>query len=201
MIQADIGRRTLLAAVAGVAGAVYAGVARGAPPVGARTSPRQAWAHLDGKIALRGNRPPVADAIDMLMIQEAFGRYGIAYDEGRDAVLAGLFTEDVVVDVAEGSAKPFQSVKGHAAVMHNFTSAFSQQRDQRRHCFSNVLVEEVTGDVATALAYAIVTVAADGLTLGATVIYTTRLRKQDGLWRFAYMFIGMDAYTTPKPKV
>lgn len=196
----SIERRTLLGGVAGLAGAAYAAKAPAEePPV--QSKPRQAWAHRDGKIAIRPNRPPVADAIDMLMIQDAFGRYGIAYDEGQGPVLASLFTDDAVVEVAEGSAKPFQSLRGHAAIIANFANAFGQQRDQRRHCFSNIVVEQVSGGEALVLAYAIVTVAANGLTLGATVIYTTKLRKQDGVWRFAYMFIGMDAYTTPKPKV
>jgi ketosteroid isomerase-like protein len=200
MGEMAIERRVLLAAVAGLAGAAYASQTQAAASPEA-SKPRQAWAHRDGKIALRANRAPVADALDMLMIQETFGSYGMAYDEGQQAVLASIFTDDAVVEVAEGSAKPFQSVHGHAGILANFANTFGQQGDQRRHCFSNILIEQVEGNEALVLAYGIVTVAANGLTIGATVIYTTRLRKQDGIWRFAYMFIGMDAYTTPKPKV
>lgn len=199
MTEAGIERRMLLGAVAGLAGAAYAGQARASAPGG--TSPRQAWAHRDGKIALGLNLPPVTDALDMLMIQQAFGRFGMAYDEGRGAVLATLFTDDAVLETAEAQAKPFQTLTGKPAVLANFANVFGQQGDQRRHCFTNVVLETMKDDEATALAYAIVTVAANGLTLGATVYYTTKLRKQGGLWRFSYMFIGMDAYTTPKPKV
>ena len=64
------------------------------------------------------------------------------------------------------------------------------------------VIERLTQTEATALAYAIVTVAADGLTVGAAVFYTAELRKgADQLWRFSYMFIGMDAYNGTKPKV
>jgi hypothetical protein len=66
----------------------------------------------------------------------------------------------------------------------------------------NVLVDELdlTAGTATALAFSIVSRAADGLTLGASVIYTARLRREDdGCWRFAYFFIGMDTYAGEKP--
>ena len=39
------------------------------------------------------------------------------------------------------------------------------------------------------------TIAADGLSLGATVIYSAELRKEeDGVWRFSKFVIGMDDY-------
>ncbi len=58
-----------------------------------------------------------------------------------------------------------------------------------------MVIEELTPETAKALAYGVVTVAADGLTIGATVIYTTELRKEaDGAWRFSRFVIGMDDY-------
>jgi hypothetical protein len=40
-----------------------------------------------------------------------------------------------------------------------------------------------------------VTIANDGLSLGATVIYSADLHKgSDGVWRFSRLVIGMDGY-------
>jgi hypothetical protein len=66
---------------------------------------------------------------------------------------------------------------------------------------TNVLVESLAADTASAIAYGIVPVAADGLTLGATVIYVADLsREDDGCWRFSYFYIGLDNYAGQKPK-
>jgi len=199
-IEAD--RRAILGAVAGVAGLAYAGPVLAQGTATAAQTPRQAWATKDGAVTIGPNAAPVASALDMLLISQAFSRYGMAHDEGLGPVLSTLFTADAVVEVADGHGKPFQTVRGHAAVVANFASTFGQQGDQRRHCFSNVLVEEASDTHARALAYALVSVAAGGgLILGAAVIYTADLRKEGGLWKFSRLFIGMDAYTTPKPKV
>lgn len=198
-IEAD--RRAILGAVAGVAGLAYAGPVL-AQTAAAEPQPRQAWATKDGAVKIGPNAAPVTSALDMLLIQQAFARYGMAYDEGLSPVLATLFTQDAAVEVAEGSARPFQKVEGLKAILANFSNTFGQQADQRRHCFSNIIVEEATETTARALAYALVSVASHGgLIISVAVIYTANLRKEGGLWKFSRLFIGMDVYTLPKPKV
>ena len=60
---------------------------------------------------------------------------------------------------------------------------------------TNVVIDRLTANEATAIAYGIVTVAANGLSLGATVIYSAELRREaDGVWRFSRFVIGMDDY-------
>jgi len=197
----DMGRRAALSAVAG-----FAGLALASPVFAsedeAQQTPRQAWASKDKAVNIGLNAAPVCDALDMMMIQQCFARYGMGHDEGLGAVLHSLFTPDAVVEVADGHGAPFQVVRGREAVVANFANTFGQQGDQRRHCFSNIIVEEASSASARALAYGLVSVAARGtLFVGAAVIYTADLRKQGGVWRFSRLFIGMDAYTTPKPKV
>jgi hypothetical protein len=200
-------RRVILGAVAGMMGAGIAGLAVASPvsaseDSGPQSDPPQAWATKDKAVNIGPNAAPVGGALDMLMIQQCFARYGMGHDEGLGAVLSTLFTHDAVVEVADGQGTPFQVVRGHDAVVANFANTFGQQGDQRRHCFTNIIVEEATASHARALAYALVSVAARGsLILGAAVIYTADLRKEAGLWKFARLFIGMDAYATPKPKV
>jgi ketosteroid isomerase-like protein len=202
-MSAHTNRREVLARMAG---ASMLGYAAASPTQAAAvpTSPRQAWAHRDGRIALhkQGAGPRTVPAATTLAIQDAFSRFGMAHDEVQFEVLRSLFTEDAVLEVADGSGTPFQVVKTRDAIVANFANVLGQQVDQRRHCITNVLIESLKGNLAQALAYGIVTVAADGLLLGATVYYSADLRREaDGLWRFARFFIGMDYYAGKKPKV
>ena len=170
------------------------------------TFPPQAWAHRQGKVHMRPLapadwRPEALGA--RAQIAEAFYRFGIGHDECRADVAASCFTEDVVYQVALGSAEPFTTFTGRATVEDRLSAIFAEMTDQRRHVISNVLVEELdlTEGTASALAFGTVTVAADGLTLGATVFYTGELRREDdGCWRFSQFFIGMDDFAGRRPK-
>lgn len=207
-MSARANRRQVLARMAGASMLGFAATPKGdaATEVSANvaTSPRQAWAHRDGRIAMHkhGAGPRAVPPATTLAIQEAFARFGMAHDEVQIEVLRSLFTDDAVLEVADGSGTPFQTVKTRDAIVANFANVLKQQVDQRRHCMTNVLIESLKGKSAQALAYGIVTVAADGLLLGATVLYSADLRLEaDGMWRFARFFIGMDYYAGKKPKV
>lgn len=171
----------------------------------APTLPPQAWAHRQGKIDMRpleaSDFGPEALAA-RARIADAFYRFAIAHDEARVDVVVSCFTEDTVFEVAQGQAEPFTRFHGRDELFDRLTRIIAEQGDQRRHVLSNVLVDELdlTAGTASALAFSAVTVAANGLSLGASVIYTARLRREDdGCWRFSYFFIGMDTYAGPKP--
>jgi hypothetical protein len=170
------------------------------------TLPLQAWAHRDGKINMAELGPadwsPAALAA-RAQIAEAFYRFGVAHDEARVDVVVSCFTPDTVFEVAQGQAEPFTSFRGRAELFDRLTRIIAEQGDQRRHLMGNVLVEELdlAAGTASALAFSVVTRAANGLSLGASVIYTARLRREpDGCWRFTYFYIGMDNYAGDKPK-
>jgi len=168
-----------------------------------QTQPRQAWAHLDKKIDLR----PLAAAdwsqeavTARLQIGEAFSRFGVAHDEARTDVVGSCFTTDAVFEVAQGQGQPFVHYEGRETIIARLTGIIAEQGDQRRHAITNVLVESLTASTASAIAYGVVPVAADGLTLGASVLYVADLKKEaDGVWRFSYFYIGMDNYAGDKP--
>lgn len=173
-----------------------------AEPPAKTTFPQQAWAHTSGLVTMlpHGAAASGATALDRLLIQEAFSRWGMAYDEARLEVVASLFTEDATFEVMEGSNRPLVKKVGRDEIVKSVAAALRQQGDQRRHCITNVLVERLVDGKASALAYGIVTVAADGLSLGATVIYTADLQREaDGTWRFSRFVIGMDTYAGRKP--
>jgi ketosteroid isomerase-like protein len=162
------------------------------------TVPRQAWAHRDGKIDMMPLRPADwgSEALSVrAQIAEAFYRFGIAHDEARVDVVVSCFTEDTVFEVAQGQGEPFTRFTGREELFEQLTRIIAERGDQRRHVISNVVVEELdlAAGTACALAFSLVSVAANGLSLGASVIYTARLRRDvDGCWRFSYFFIGMD---------
>ncbi len=172
----------------------------------APTLPRQAWAHRDGKIDMRpletANWSPAALAA-RAQIADAFYRFGIAHDEARVNVVGSCFTADTVFEVAEGQAEPFTRFRGRDELVDRLTRLIAEQGDQRRHLIGNVVVDklDLAAGTATALAFGLVSRAANGLTLGVSVIYTANLRREDdGCWRFSYFFIGMDNYAGEKPK-
>ena len=168
--------------------------------ISAHKRPRQGWAHLDGKVDLRPLQPAAWD-VDALaaraQIADVFYRFGVAWDEARVDVLCTCFTDEGLLECSEGDAQPILSVRGHDAMREILSEQLTIQADQRRHLFSNVMVEELDLDqgVAKALAQSVVTATGDTLQLAAAAIYTADLRREpDGCWRFVSFFIGMDRY-------
>jgi uncharacterized protein (TIGR02246 family) len=163
------------------------------------TSPPQHWASKLGLVDLQvhGVALESNSVLDRLLIQEAFYRWGMAWDEARLEVVRSLFTKDGELVITRGSAQPLSRHVGRDAIAQYVDAAAQIQSDQRRHAMTNVVIDRLTASEATALAYGIVTIAANGLSLGATVIYNAELRKEaDGVWRFLKFVIGMDDYVS-----
>lgn len=163
------------------------------------TFPDLFWASKQGLIDVHklGDVPFSVDQIrDRMLITEAFYRFATGHDENRVDVVVSCMTDDVSFEFSKGSAKPFDEVHGRAALEERLTKGIPLMYGQRRHCMSNVLIESLTESTATAYAYGIVSRAAVGLVMQATVMYVGELRKEpDGFWRFSRFFIGMDEYT------
>ncbi|MCX8494922.1 MAG: nuclear transport factor 2 family protein [Akkermansiaceae bacterium] len=159
--------------------------------------PPQHWASKVGWIDLQANGVVLesTNILDRMLIQEAFYRWGIAWDEARLDVVRSLFTMHGELVITRGSARPTSRHVGPDVIAKYVDDASRVQADQRRHAMTNVVIDRLSATEATAIAYGIVTVAANGLSLGATVIYSAELRKEaDGVWRFSRFVIGMDDY-------
>ncbi len=163
------------------------------------TSPPQHWASKVGLVDLQVNGVALESnsVLDRLLIQEAVYRWGMAWDEARLDVVRSLFMKEGELVITRGSAQPISRHATRDVIAKYVEAASHVQADQRRHAMSNVVIDRLTDSEATALAYGIVTIAADGLSLGATVIYNAELRKEaDGVWRFLKFVIGMDDYAS-----
>jgi ketosteroid isomerase-like protein len=162
--------------------------------------PQQAWAHREGKIDLRPLVPAQwgPEALSArAQIADAFYRFGMAWDEVRVDVLVSCFTEDALFESSEGNATAFLSLRGRNEMRDNISGTMALQSDQRRHIFSNIMVEQLDLEAGTAqaLAQCVVTAVGAKLQLAAAVMYTSNLRREaDGCWRFSYFFVGMDRY-------
>lgn len=199
MEQADVDRRkALYLAIFGAAALPLLEAQAAEPGKPAGPFPERGWAHRDKLVDLKARSALGSQnqLIDYLLIQESFARYGMAYDEARIDVLTDLFTADAVVELGHGSGKPFATLKGRDAIIANFEKALKNQHDQRRHFMTNIMVDMLGRNEASAVAYEVVTIADRGLKLGATVVCATKLRKAAGTghWQFSRMFIGMDDY-------
>jgi hypothetical protein len=160
--------------------------------------PPKFWATDQGLVSLKtlGEVPFTIEQIrDRMLIAEAFNRFAIGHDENRVDVVLSCMADNVEFDGSLGSATPFNGYRGKEALTKQLSTAVGEMYGQRRHAMSNIVIEELTDSTATAYAYGIVTRAAQGLILQASVIYATTLRKEDdGFWRFTRFFIGMDEY-------
>jgi len=160
----------------------------------------RAWAHSYGYADLQAPQgdPSVQQLIDTYQIKDRFYRWGIAYDEGRLEVIEAMFTENAEYIVFNASLGEKEGVvanwNGRKEIVTKVPKIMERQADQRRHFMSNVVIDKLDKDSATALAYGNVVLPEKNLMVGATVIYSAELKKVDGIWLFDRMVIGMDGY-------
>jgi SnoaL-like domain len=138
--------------------------------------------------------PSSNEAIDRALIAERVFRYGWAYDERNPELLGDCFTED---GVWEGSVMGLEIVgpfEGRSAIIDFLASFWDFQRDQRRHIFSNVIIDELTDSKAVAHAYLLLTASSEStMTPVTTGPYRFELAKQDDSWRLTLLSGGFDA--------
>ena len=158
--------------------------------------PAPAWAHATGAVNLRvaADRPRSTPLDPHQAIQEVIHRYCWAFDERRADVLLECFTEDAVWEASvmgETRVGPFM---GQASVQEWLTRFWKHQRDQRRHLVLNFIVEALTEDHATALAYVLLMGSSDAESrMETTGFYRLNYRRGADGWRISAMFGGFDS--------
>lgn len=164
-------------------------------PTEARLRPEPAWSTATGHSRLAAVPPSSPDpALDRILVAERVHRYGWSYDERRRDDLGGCFLED---GVWEGSIMGQERVgpfEGREAVVEFLTGFWDIQDDQRRHVFTNVVTQEVTGDTAVAHAYLILLASSDATMTPVTAgPYRFELTRSEGVWLIARLSAGFDA--------
>jgi hypothetical protein len=160
------------------------------------TGPEPGWARACGhaRVHAQGADDDGGRAADRVLIAERVARYGWGYDERDRALLADCFTED---GVWEGSVMGGEAVgpfEGRDVVVEFLTGFWAIQTDQRRHIFTNVVVDELNAVDAVAHAYLLLTGSTGGtMTPITNGPYRLHLRKDAGIWRIARLVAGFDA--------
>lgn len=160
-------------------------------------TPEPAWATASGLAQVKAL---AADSdgrrgLDRVLIGERIHRYGWGYDERRADQLADCFTAE---GIWEGSIMGGDQVGPHVGrdtVVSFLTDFWAIQTDQRRHIFTNIIVDDLTDTDAVAHAYLMLTAAADAtMNTITTGPYRLAMRKEsDGVWRIARLSAGFDA--------
>ena len=159
--------------------------------------PAPGWARSCGHARLQ--HPVALDrpepAIDRLLIAERIARYGWSYDERDRDALAECFTPDGVWEGLLLGRDRVGPVEGREAIADFLAGFWEEQTDQRRHLFTNVVVDELAVGTASAHAYLLLTAASGGtMTPVTTGPYRFELaREPDGAWRLARLAAGFDA--------
>jgi hypothetical protein len=154
------------------------------------------WA---SKAGLMQVKPAEADsdpyrAADRLMIAECIHRYGWGYDERDADLVAGCFTPEGVWEGTVMGSEQVGPFEGREAIVAFLAEFWAIQKDQRRHIFTNVVVDDLNEDSAVAHAYLLLTSAAGSLLTPVTNgPYRLIMRKDAGVWRMAHLISAFDA--------
>jgi SnoaL-like domain len=155
-----------------------------------------AWGHVLSGLHVGLLRPasetdPPGDA--RALIAETFARYCWGYDERRLDLLADLYTVDATYTLSIRGQREMGQWHGRDEIVAHQASAMERQNDQRRHHISTILVDELAGDRATAFAYLMLTgTKGDSVRLITTGWYRGDLTIDEGKWRFARIYHGLD---------
>jgi hypothetical protein len=155
---------------------------------------RPAWGHVIGELSLG----PVADVgaaaehlVDRLLVVETLARYGWAYDERRYEVLESVFTEDAVFAGSIAGEGAFRH-EGRKTVVDWLAGIWPQQLDQRRHLYTNPVIEHLTDRECTLCVSFGLFASSDTSRLVTTGWKRVQLRKQDGKWLISEIYDGLD---------
>lgn len=160
--------------------------------------PEQAWASKYGRVKLGPHgKIDLQTVADRMEIQDLFARWGVAHDEGRTDVIGTLFTVDGQIEVVEGPVTRAK-FQGRETIVQEIGRVFKFQADQRRHCVTNVMIDNLVDGTADCIAYCVCTV--NGLDMAASVIYSAKARIEDGVWRLSSLLIGLDSYAGTPPE-
>lgn len=156
--------------------------------------PEPGWGRTTGQVRVgRLSHGDAGGALDRLEIAERIYRYGWGYDERDRELLGDCFTDDGVWEGSIMGQQPLGPFTGRDEIVAWLTTFWDEQTDQRRHRFSNLIVQDLTETSATAHAYLLLTAATNGtVTPVTTGPYRFELARQDDSWRIARLIANFD---------
>lgn len=133
--------------------------------------------------------------VDRVLIMDRIFRYAWSFDERNLEGIGECFTENGVWEGWIEGTEHVGPFNGRAAIMQFMGDFFPHQVDQRRHVFSNILIDDLTATSAQAHAYLLLMGSTAGDTVPVTVgPYRFDLIKDDGgVWRLTHLRGGWDS--------
>ena len=157
--------------------------------------PAPAWAKEKGHVVLRPltNGAPES-GVDRALIAERIYRYGWAYDERNPELLGDCFTSEGIWEgsiMGQIAVGPFV---GREAIVDFLSSFWTEQTDQRRHIFTNVIIDALSDAEAVGQAYLMLTASSDSAMSPVTTgPYRFEFAKEPDCWRMKRLSGGFDA--------
>jgi ketosteroid isomerase-like protein len=157
--------------------------------------PEPGWGRTTGHTRIgRLSHSEAGRALDRLEIAERVYRYGWGFDERDPELLGDCFTDDAVWEgsiMGQVSVGPFA---GREKIVEWLATFWDEQHDQRRHIFTNLVIQDLTEDTAVAHAYLLLTATSEAKTAPVTNgPYRFELLRQDDSWRLVRLVAGFDA--------
>ncbi len=156
--------------------------------------PVPAWGSLTGATPLRVNGWQGIAGEVVAEIQQVVFRYGWAFDDRRPEILEQCFTKDASWEgrvMGETTVGPFI---GREEVMRWLTRFWRYQKDQRRHIYTNLIVDEIDGDEAVAYAYLqLMGSSRASSAIESVGFIRARLRRGQSGWQIREFLAGFDS--------
>lgn len=161
-----------------------------------KQKPAPGWSRLLGLSTVGAGSASSGDpAGDRVLIMDRIYRYAWGFDERNVDGLGECFTED---GIWEGWVMGIEHVgpfTGRDAIKGFMSEFWPNQRDQRRHVFTNVIIDDYTGTTAQAHAYLLLMSSMDSATLPVTVgpYRFDVVKDHDDVWRLSHLRGGWDS--------
>ena len=159
--------------------------------------PTPGWSRLSKHSIVKSMSadPEVSRAINRLLISERIYRYGWAFDERDREGLGDCFTLEGIWEGSIMGITPAGPFNGRVAIVNWLTDFWKIQTDQRRHVFTNVIIDDLTDTEATVHAYLLLTASGNSTMTPVTVgpYRLSVVKEPDGVWRISRLVGGWDA--------
>lgn len=130
---------------------------------------------------------------ERILITERMYRYGWAFDERQESLLAECFTDDAIWQANIMGIDMVGPHIGRENIMNFMKGFWPIQFDQRRHLIMNVIVDSQDEGNATVFTYHLLMSASKGtLTPVTTGFYRVSMLKLNGSWKINSLLAGYD---------
>lgn len=131
---------------------------------------------------------------DRSLIAEQIYRYGWSYDERDLSGLGECFSLNGVWEGLIMGEIPVGPFTGRESIVAWLTDFWKEQTDQRRHIFTNIVLDDLTPNSATAHAYLLLLASSNATLIPQTTgpYRFEMLKESDGVWRIQRLVAGFD---------